>query len=343
MLFDKNDARANDRVIYKTRPNMILGCKKAILGIVLLIVILTVSPMVIKFIGQMQVYLISRIKLSLTSYAAIAFFVIILINVIYIIWQLVGWYSTEYTLTDTKIVIKSGVISTKKNYMPYTTIQDINTSQSIIGKIINVGSISVFSAYDNNQMELKSVSNPSEVEEAIFSRMVGSRNFQAPPQQMPQYSERVYVDENERYHRNEHYSRNDDYSGSDDYLGRNDYYDEYEPITPITHERNAYPRREYEYYPENFDNVANQHPRHTYEYEPYDRGFNRSRNPSQNNNQYDRMRDEHSYGGEDYYQNNEPQGYHDEVAEEYPKNEPENVVDASSQKAIQRHFDKFKK
>ena len=140
MLFDRNDARANDRVIYKTRPNMILGCKKAILGIVLLIVILTVSPMAIKFIGKMQVYLISRIKLSLTSYTAIAFFVVILITVIYIIWQLVGWYSTEYTLTDTKIIIKSGVISTKKNYMPYATIQDINTSQSILGKIINVGS-----------------------------------------------------------------------------------------------------------------------------------------------------------------------------------------------------------
>ena len=342
MLFDKNDSMANDRVIYKTRPNMILGCKKAILGIVLLIVILTVSPMVIKFIGQMQVYMISRIKLSLTSYAAIAFFVVILITVIYIIWQLVGWYSTEYLLTDNRIVIKSGVISTKKNYMPYATIQDINSSQSIIGKIINVGSVTVFSAYDNNQLELNNVSNPSEVEEIIFSRMVGPRNFQAPPQQMPHYSERAYADENERYIRNESYSRNDDYSTSDDYHGRNDYYDEYEPITPITHERNSYPRREYDYYPENFDNVASQHPRHTYEYEPYDSGFNRPQDPRQNANQYNQMRDEHSYGGEDYYQNNEPQSYYDEVVEEYPQNEPENV-DASSEKAIQRHFDKFKK
>lgn len=322
----------------------------------------------------MQVYMISRINLSLTSYTAIAFFVIILINVIYIIWQLVGWYSTEYTLTDTKIVIKSGVISTKKNYMPYATIQDINTSQSIIGKIINVGSISVFSAYDNNQMELKSVSNPSEVEEAIFSRMVGSRNFQAPPQQMPHYSERGYVDDGERYSRNDPYSRNDDYVGRndpysrndhyssrddyvgrndsysrnddylshDDYVGRNDYYDEYEPITPITHERNSYQRREYDYYPENLDNVSSQHPRHTYEYEPYDTGFRGSQNPRQNNNQYDRIRDEHSYGGEDYYQNNEPQSYYNEVVEEHRQNEPEDV-DASSEKAIQRHFDKFKK
>lgn len=333
MLFNNNDARANERIIYKTKPNMILGCKKAIFGVVLLIVILTISPMVIRFIGEMQVYLISRIKLSLTSYAAIAFFVIILINVIYIIWQLIGWYSKEYVLTDTKIIIKSGVISTKRNYMPYATIQDVNTSQNILEKLFNVGSISVFSAYDNNQMEIINISNPSEVEEIIFSRMVGSRNFQAPPQQMSQYYERNHDDG---------YYSNEDYVSSDDYLGRNDYYDEYEPITPITHEKNSRPRREYDYYPENFENINNQHPRHTYEYEPYDRGFNKSRNVSQNNNQYNRMRNEHSYGNDDYYQNNEPQNYYYDADEEYPQNDQDNV-DASSQRAIQRHFDKFKK
>ena len=335
MLFDRNDERAIDRVIYKTKPNMILGCKKAIFGIVLLIVILTVSPMVIKFIGEMQVYLISRINLSLTSYTAIAFFVIILINVIYIIWQLVGWYSIEYILTDSKIIIKSGVISTKKNYMPYATIQDINTSQNILERLINVGSVSVFSAYDNNQIELKNISNPSEVEEIIFSRMVGPRNFQAPPHQMPHYAERSYRDD-------EYYPRNEDYSSPDDYLGRNDYYDEYEPITPITHEKNAYQRREYDYYPENFDSLSGQHPRHTYEYEPYDSGFNNSRNLRQNNNQYNRMGDDYSYGNEDYYQNNGRQSYYDEAVDERPQNEPESV-DASSQRVIQRHFDKFKK
>ena len=324
MLFDKNDARANERIIYKTKPNMILGCKKAILGIVLLIVILTVSPMVIKFIGEMQVYLISRINMSLTSYTAIAFFVIILINVIYIIWQLVGWYSVEYTLTDTKIIIKSGVISTKKNYMPYATIQDINTSQNILERLFNVGSVSVFSAYDNNQMELSNISNPSEVEEIIFSRMTGPRNFQAPPQQMPQYHERGY--------------RDDEYLSHDDYLGRNDYYDEYEPITPITHERNSYSRREYEYYPENFENVSSRPSHHTYEYEPYGNGLNQSRNPRQ----YNRMPDEHSYADNDYYQNNGPQSYYDEGADQYPQDGPEQV-DASSERAIKRHFDKFKK
>ena len=39
MLFNKNDERTSERVLYKTKPNMFLGCKKAIYGVVLLVVV----------------------------------------------------------------------------------------------------------------------------------------------------------------------------------------------------------------------------------------------------------------------------------------------------------------
>ena len=318
MLFNKNDGRTTDRILYQTKPNMLLGCKKAILGLIVLILVVSFSPLAIKYIGKMQVYLISYIKLPLTSYLAIAVFVIILINVIYIIWQLIGWYSIEYTLTDSKIIIKSGVISTKKNYMPYATIQDINTSQNILEKIFNIGSVAVFSAYDNNLLELKNIPNPSEVEEIIFSRMVGQRSFQAPYQRFPQYEDRFL-------------------SQDDDYIARNDYYDEFEPITPITHESNYPPRREYEYYPEDF--AQSEPGRHKYDYEPYDAGYRNPPNYRSQGNYYNQVRDEYSYRDEDYYPNNERDVYYEEVIEEVPQNGSQDT----SEKAIRRHFDKFKK
>ena len=171
MLFNKNDKIANERIIYETRPNMILGCKKAILGIILLIVILSVASPVISYIGNMQVYLISYINVGLTYYTAIALFVIIFILILYIIWQLLSWYSISYTLTDRRIIVKKGLLNTKKSYMPYNTIQDINTSQNIIERLLNIGTVSIFSAYDNNQMEIANISSPGEVEEILFDEM----------------------------------------------------------------------------------------------------------------------------------------------------------------------------
>ena len=326
MLFNKNDDRANERILYQAKPNMLLGCKKAILGVIVLAAVLVVSPMVIKFIGEMQVYMISYIKLSLTRYAAIAFFVVILIIVIYIIWQLVAWHSVEYTLTDTRIIVKSGVLSTKKSYMPYATIQDVNTSQSFIAKMFNVGSVSVFSAYDNNLMELSNISNPSKAEEIIFSRIVGPRNFQS---QAPVFNQSSVPQ-------------------SRDYYDEEEYYDEFEPITPITHERYSNPRREYEYYSEDlsFDDNAS----HSYEYEPYDAGRTRDNVRTQNrfsqDSYYNEVRDEYSYSDDDYYQNNQRSDYYNEDAGQFSQNDADDVdvvVDDSSQSAIRRHFDKFKK
>lgn len=340
MLFSKNDERANERVLYKTKPNMILGCKKAIYGVVLLAVVFVVSPMIIQFVGELQVYLISRIQIPLTRYTAIAFFVVILVIILYIIWQLLRWFSIEYTLTDTRIIIKSGLLSTKKNYMPYTTIQDINTSQSIFARLFNVGTVSAFSAYDNNQIKLENISDPSQVEDIIFSNMMNYRHFQEPPQGFINRSNVGYSDN----------------FNNDDYSTRKDYYDEYEPITPIGHEKQPYQRREYEYYPDEFSFQESEHNR--YEYEPYDDeleyNMNRVMNDSEyiryegapntfsNDNYYNEVRDIYSNSGKDHYRNSESEHYYNDASDKVHQNQQEQVDD-SSETVIRRHFDKFKK
>ncbi|WP_405309304.1 PH domain-containing protein [Methanobrevibacter sp.] len=379
MLFDKNDDVRNERILYQAKPNMIFGCKKAIYGIVLLVIVFILSPKVIQFVGNMQVYLISYINLALTRYAAIGFFIVILFIIIFIIWQLIGWYSKEYILTQSRIIIKYGVLSTKKNYMPYAAIQDINTSQSVFGKIFNVGTISLFSAYDNNQMELSAISNPSEVEEIIFSNMVNHRPYGEP---------------NSYHHNDMSYGRN--YQTNDSYLEKNDYYDEFEPITPIGREKDRSPRRDYEYYPDDFSQGENN--RKKYEYEPYNDNFydvedkqfeprykeplnqyddgrdsvayepnsirydesyddygrdsvayesnsiryEEPSNQSSDKSYYNEIRDEYSYRDDDYYQNNGREVYYNDNANNNVQDKSVDV-DESSEKVIRRHFDKFKK
>ena len=305
MLFNNDDRKSIDRVIYQTKPNILFGCKKAVYGIIFLVIILILSSFVIKFIGEMQVYLISYINLPLTRYVSIAIFVVILIDILYVIWQLIGWYSTEYFLTEFKIIIKSGVISTKKNYMPYSNIQDLNTSQSIFARLLGVGSVYVFSAYDNSNVELKNIQNPSEVEEIIFSKIMESRNISSPQSYgIPQ---------------------------NNNYYSEDQYYDEFEPITPVNHDRH-YSRRGSDNYP----------PQHKIEYEAYGNKYENSPNNYNHDNYYNEVRDKYSYVDQDYYENNESEIYYNDGVDEFTESEDE-YMDDSSQDVIQRHFDKFKK
>ena len=308
-MFKKNDNKVNDRIIYQAKPNLILGCKKAIFGFILLIIVLSLSGYIIQFIGKMQVYLISYIKLSLTRYVAIAMFVVLLIIVLYIIWQIIGWYSKEYILTDSKIIVKSGVLITRKNYMPYSTIQDINTSQSIFARLVNIGSISLYSAYDNNHMSLEHISNPSKVEEIIFSKMTRNMMFN---------------------HNQNYINPNNYYMESED-----DYYDDV--ITPIKQEE-QYAHKEYEYFPEDLNYNTNQRPK--YEYEPYEQNLEDNINRVMSN--YEEY-DDNSHVEEDYLSQDygdEELYYNENTYKNYSSNE---INEESSESAIKRHFDKFKK
>lgn len=340
-MFGKKDNQSNERVIYQAKPNLILGCKKAILALILLIFILCITGPIIKFIGGLQVYLISQIKLPITRYTSIALFVVILIIILYMIWQIIGWNAKEYILTDSKIIVKSGVILTRKNYMPYSTIQDVNTSQNILERLFNVGSVSVFSAYDNNQISIENVSNPSEVEEIIFNNM--SRNsgyYQAPPPNSnsgyrnPQQG--YYQDSQQGYYQDS--QRNYNYS-----QGNEDYDDVV--ITPIQHER--YQPRQYDYYPEDLDYNDVQKPK--YEYETYDENlehninramsggfesYNDSQNDSYNNDYYNKEINNDSYNN-DYYENERQSPKKHDKKDSNEKDTSESV--------IKRHFDKFKK
>ena len=353
-MFGKKDSQSNERVIYQAKPNMILGCKKAILALILLIFVLFITGPVIKFIGNMQVYMISQIQLPITRYAAIGVFVVILIIILYIILQILGWYAKEYILTDSKIIVKSGIIFTRKNYMPYSTIQDINSSQNILERLFNVGSISVFSAYDNNQIAIENISNPSKVEEIIFSNISRGMGYYPHQQNLnngyrnpqPNYYPNSPQELNNNYGNPQpnHYpdSQRDYYQDPQmdyDYQGNDDYDDVV--ITPI-HQEPRYQPRQYEYYPENLDYNNVQRPK--YEYEPYDEnlehninramggGFESNNNP-QNNSYYNEE------ASNDYYYNERQAPVNEEVTKD--SDEKDDVE--SSENVIKRHFDKFKK
>ena len=348
-MFGKKDNQVNDRIIYQAKPNMIFGCKKAIFGLILLLFVLFISGPSIQFIGRMQVYLISYVKLSLTRYTAIAVFVIILLIVIYIIWQMVGWYSKEYLLTESRIVVKSGIFVTRKNFMPYSTIQDINTSQGFISKLFNVGSVSVYSAYDNNQLSLENISDPSKVEDIIFSKITQPRAFYQPHQ-----------DNYNNYARSSdygYYQNHDDYYGPHDYQSpqqnfdntyqSRDYYEDDYVITPIRQEEQR-TRCEYEYYPEDINYQNPQ--RNRYEYEPYEESLEHnidramynqeSSNDYENRNYYQEASNNYSHSDGDYY-NDDDSSYVESLRMD--DSSQKESVDDSRESVIQRHFDKFKR
>lgn len=369
MFFDKKNKKiANERTIYQNKPNMIIGCKKAIYGVIVLIILFWISGPVKSVIADMQIYMISYIKFGLTGYVMLAIVLLMLFDLIYIIWQLLSWYSTSYTLTNHRIIAKKGVLNTKKTYMPYRSIQDIDLSQNIIEKILNIGTITAYSAYDNNSMVIANISNPGEVEDILFNQI-----------NEPQHDD-VYVDRevrprmnsrkrprqdyNEKFYEDDHYPENYGSELNNRFI---------EEETP----KYGYKTYDYEEYPE----YGNRKRSHNYDYEYYndnlednisyamndiDRKYNLRNNYSEESESYYKDSEpyynnpepnyndlDHQYNNSDhYYKDSEPyyNDYDYDSMEEFYQNNKEEMnihheekkpQKESREKIVERHFQKF--
>ena len=167
--------------LYEAQPNIFVYSKGILISMFVLGFLFFLYSAGIQYIGNMNVYLIESTKVPMTRYFAIAVFILIMIVLLYIILKLLIWTSIKYTITESRVIVEKGILLQKKNYMPFNTIQDVSRSQSLLGKIFSVGTITLYSAYDGKDMELKDVSSPKKIEDIIFENMRGThlrtRNF----------------------------------------------------------------------------------------------------------------------------------------------------------------------
>ena len=164
----------HEKILYETQPNIFVYSKGILISMFVLGFLFFLYSAGIQYIGNMNVYLIESTKVPMTRYFAIAVFILIMIVLLYIILKLLIWTSIKYTITESRVIVEKGILLQKKNYMPFNTIQDVSRSQSLLGKIFSVGTITLYSAYDGKDMELKDVSSPKKIEDIIFENMRGT-------------------------------------------------------------------------------------------------------------------------------------------------------------------------
>ena len=171
-MFNRDDEKiVNENIILKGRPSFFLSCKKVFILLIILGAVSYISPIVINYITEMQVQIIRFVDLPLTQAATIITFLIIFLIILWIIWTLISWTGKEYTISDKRVTYKSGILFQKTVHMPYSKIQDVIISQGVLGRIASVGTVTVYSGYDESKLELNNVSKPKFVEETIFSEI----------------------------------------------------------------------------------------------------------------------------------------------------------------------------
>lgn len=101
--------------------------------------------------------------------------VALLTSAIAVVWWATGEYKRhnhgEYILTNNRIIVKSGLISTRIDSVSYDLIVNVKTYRSFLDKLLNIGTIEINTARGMQEIGLVGVKNPDDKESLIYKFM----------------------------------------------------------------------------------------------------------------------------------------------------------------------------
>ena len=188
----RRNSSSEERVLFETRPRLIVRLKSAIFKFIIVLVLLYFFTTIIRYAALLQGSVSTLVKVPLVTGTTYVVLTIILLLLLWILWNILSWRSENYKLTNQRVMVKTGVIRKNSVYMHYNKIQDIIISQSIMERITNSGDIEIFGGHDRTSLILEDIPNPSEVENMINRMIEGDdQEFENTPNEEPQKPQKL--------------------------------------------------------------------------------------------------------------------------------------------------------
>lgn len=174
------EIRSGEEVVFETRPRFLMYVKSALIKFIIILLIIYFFRTIISLTATIQNYIINYVQIPLVYAMTIILLLLIVILFLWIIWDLLSWKYTSYTITNTRVIARKGILRKNKSFIHFDKIQDIKVSQSITERIMASGDIEIFSGHDFSNMLLYDVPNPNKVENLLNRAIEGDFEFKKP-------------------------------------------------------------------------------------------------------------------------------------------------------------------
>jgi uncharacterized membrane protein YdbT with pleckstrin-like domain len=168
---NRRSIHPGERVLFETRPRFIVSLKSALFKFIIILLLLYFFTTLLNYAALLQGRVDDLVNLPFVEGTMYGLIIIILFLFLWIFWNVLSWRSKIYTLTNQRVIIKTGMIRKNSVYMHYDKIQDIIVSQSLVERISYSGDIEIFGGHDRTSLILEDIPNPGEVENMI-NRMI---------------------------------------------------------------------------------------------------------------------------------------------------------------------------
>ncbi len=88
------------------------------------------------------------------------------------IWPLLVWWYTQYTVTNRRLILRTGVLSRMGHDIPLQRINDVSFAHTWVERILRCGTLTVESAGERGQVVLKDIPHVEDVQRDLYELVV---------------------------------------------------------------------------------------------------------------------------------------------------------------------------
>jgi uncharacterized membrane protein YdbT with pleckstrin-like domain len=89
---------------------------------------------------------------------------------IWLVQRYVGWVSTNFVVTNQRVIFRSGIITKRGIEIPLDRVNTVHFSQRLIERILGAGDLLIESAGTDGQQRFTDVRNPARVQQLIHQQ-----------------------------------------------------------------------------------------------------------------------------------------------------------------------------
>ncbi|MCA0331979.1 MAG: PH domain-containing protein [Actinobacteria bacterium] len=94
--------------------------------------------------------------------------IMLLILVIWVIRPFLYWLTTQYVITDHRIIVRTGLISRSGRDMPLSRVNDVSFRKTALERMLNCGTLMIESAGTQGQLIIASVPDVEDIQREIY-------------------------------------------------------------------------------------------------------------------------------------------------------------------------------
>ncbi len=105
------------------------------------------------------------------------------------LWLIVVWWqwaSASFTITDQRVLLRSGVINRTTKVIALDRVQDVSTRQTILGRLMDYGTVDIDAAGASGAEVLDHVPTPGDFRDEVFAEAERRRSAAAPAAPLPE-------------------------------------------------------------------------------------------------------------------------------------------------------------